>query len=201
VPEAIHEIVPDARLIYCVGDPLERMVSQWVQWYSSDREHRGIDAALADYENPHNPYVCASRYMTQLERYLAHFDPARVLIVDQEDLRHRRAETLRATFAFLEIDEDVTSPEFARVLNTRDEKYRLRPGLGPVWRRIVMPALWKAPPRLRHRLRPRLKRGLSRPIGRPALDPELRRALGDHLAPELARLRKRTGRDFAGWSV
>src|SRR5689334_1125972 len=31
VPERMHELVPDAKLVYVVRDPIDRLVSHWVQ--------------------------------------------------------------------------------------------------------------------------------------------------------------------------
>ena len=38
VPERMHSVVPDAKLIYMVRDPLERIAAHWVHNYAKRRE-------------------------------------------------------------------------------------------------------------------------------------------------------------------
>jgi hypothetical protein len=135
VPKRVSDMLPDVKLIYLVGDPLERMISHWIMWHTkeSDRDPRAINAkeanrslpeVLKEYENPSNPYVCPSMYATQLEQYLEYFPMSQILVLDQEDLRERRLGTLQSVFSFLEVDNSFTSPEFSRKLNQSDGKRR-----------------------------------------------------------------------------
>src|SRR4051812_3543375 len=96
VPERIHALVPDARFVYLVGDPVRRIVSQYLQRVAYEGERRSLAEALADAPDPMNRYVAASRYATQVERYLERFPADRMHVIDQDDLRRRREETLAA---------------------------------------------------------------------------------------------------------
>lgn len=100
VPERIAAVLPDVKLIYVVRDPIERMRSQYAHFRLADYEERSIvDALLHD-----TRYLDWSRYAMQLDRYLAHFLPERILVLRSEELRDDRPAALRRAFAFLGVD-------------------------------------------------------------------------------------------------
>ena len=101
-------IVPDAKLIYLVRDPIDRAVSHYLHVSESGRDDRKLNEALSQFER--NPYVDCSSYAMQLDRYLGHFPRSRILVVQSEALRTRREETLRSVFRFLDVDDSVQSP-------------------------------------------------------------------------------------------
>lgn len=199
VPERIHDAVPEARLVYVVGDPIERAIAHHAQRLTDGTEQRDLASALADHERPDNVYVAASRYASQVRRYLDSFDASRLLIVDQDELRTRTPETLAAIFSFVGVDPGFRSAAFAARLNTREEHRkptalgaRLRGGrLHDAVAGLPLPAPVRDP----------LRRAVSRGIGRPSLSPELRGAIAATLAPEIGWLREFSRRDFSGWSV
>lgn len=194
----IYEAVPEARLIYLVRDPIERIISEFVQWIAAGLEKRPIDEALKDFDDPNNPYVCASRYCTQINRYLEYFDRSALLIIDQKDLRQRRDETIRRVFAFLDVDPDFSSPEFRSELWTRDDFIRYR---GAGWHLRASPigrAFRRLPVRLRLPIS-RAARRMVRSAPRPTLDPVLRRRIAEYLRPEVEELESLTGKRLDLW--
>ena len=46
VPERMHSVIPDAKLIYVVRDPLERIAAHWVHNYAKRREKGDLRATL-----------------------------------------------------------------------------------------------------------------------------------------------------------
>jgi hypothetical protein len=194
----IRAAVPDARLIYLVRDPIERLVSDYVQQVAVGFEERPIDEALADFADPGNWYVCASRYGMQADHYLEHFDRSALLIVEQSELRNSRSATLRRVFEFLGVDPDFDSPAFRPELASREDHLRYR-GLG--WR-LRMSALGRAYRRLPVRARLPISRAARRPfrsVPRPTVDPRLRAELAEFLAPDVERIRALSGRSLAHW--
>src|SRR5262245_24405751 len=96
VPERMHELIPDVKIIYLVRDPIERILSHYMHSRETGRESRSIGAALAEFEN--NKYVDPSRYHLQLQRYLRFFLPTQILVVASEEMRSQRNKTLRSVF-------------------------------------------------------------------------------------------------------
>jgi hypothetical protein len=197
VPARMHAVVPEARLVYVVRDPVARAVSHYLHEYAAGREHRSLREALADTAG--NPYVDASRYATQLEQYLPYYPRERILVVDAEDLRARRTETLRQVFAFLGVRETFEDRRFA----VTKHETRVKRRLGPAGRHLA----WLPDSALVRRLPPMVRRvgwqvlshPLSTPLDPPALDGETRARLVDRLRPEVDRFQALTGHRVAGW--
>lgn len=199
VPERVHSLVPRAKLIYLVRDPLTRLVAHYVEMYGLHFEHRPFEEAVGDRDEGRNLYLAASRYATQVEQYLRYFPPECLLVLEQDELRDERERTLRRVFGFLEIDPEFRSPAFERELNTRAEKVRLR-GAGLLLARSGVIHLGRRVPlRLRAPLSRPLKRAVTREIEPPRLEGDLRARLYEALLPEVDRLRALTGRRYEGW--
>ena len=194
VSRRVHSLIPDARLIYLVRDPVERFVAHYVDNIKLALERRPLDEVLA-LDDGANYFLAASRYATQLERFLACFDQSRILVLDQRDLLHRRAETMRSVFAFLGVDPDFTSPAFSRELNAHVDK----PGLSRFGHWAYTSE--RLPARVRSLVVRHGGRLLTRRVPIPRLSDPQRERLLEHLAPEAERLRALTGQPFAGWSV
>ncbi len=199
VPERIHRVLPWARIVYVVRHPIDRMVSLYGHHRAAGWERRPIDQALLQDAR----YADSSRYAFQLEQYVAHFDPDRILVVRAEDLSARPEVVIRRVWQFLGVDPDVAVPQdaFDGRSNTRDDQ-RV-----PTW-------WWWATGELLLRLhagrlvpdvvvRHNRSRLLTRPI-RPderTVDPDVRARLEDVLRPDLERLRPWLGDGDDGWGL
>jgi Sulfotransferase family len=106
VPERMAQLVPQARLIYVVRDPIDRMQSMYMHQVSAGRERRRAVAALLD-----DRYLWPSRYGFQLAAFLDHFDRSQVLVIASEVLRDRPGEALRAVFGHLAVDPAAGDPD------------------------------------------------------------------------------------------
>lgn len=201
VPERISSLVPKAKLVYILRDPIERVVAHYVEWLSLGFERRPLREAVGMLEES-NPYICSSLYASQLEAYLAFFPMEQILVLDQADLLERRESTLAEVFDFLGVDSGYSSPEFRRVMNPRADKVALN--------RV---GRWMARKRTLRRgvLRPLLAsdvqpwKGLNHLVSRPASTPVLGQWASERLrecfSHDVARLRQRTGKEFSTWSV
>jgi hypothetical protein len=189
VPERMSQLVPEAKLIYLVRDPVERFIAHYVEHYSLGFERRPFEQVAADLR-PENQVLAGSRYATQLEQYLEAFPTTQMLVVDQEGLRTRRRETLTEVFGFLGVDPGFWSPQFEELHNER-KRVRYNDFARWLYRRgLFEPA---------RRLLPRRVLGPS--IKRPVLEGNLRAGVIADLVGEAARFRKLTGLPFESWSV
>ncbi|HSM06108.1 MAG TPA: sulfotransferase [Longimicrobiales bacterium] len=198
VPERMHAVVPDARLIFVVRDPLKRALSQYRHYCADRREDRSAEEALG---KPGSKYIVRSRYAFQLDRYLPIYPLERILVVQQERLLDRREETLSDIFRWLGVDPTFRSPLFGFRRHRSDRKRR-RTDLGE---RIAASAPGRAvaglPTPWRWMLEDVLYHPFSRPVPRPALSEALWTRLQAELRKDAERLREVTGQAFEGWSV
>jgi hypothetical protein len=206
VPRRIHETIPDVRLIYVVRDPIDRVVAHYAQHRTNGKESRSIDeavtSALRDGDDPVNPYVCMSRYATQVEQYLPYFPLERIHVIDNAEMQRDRRAVLREAFAFLGVDASFDTPRFDEVLNTKRDQVRFSP-LGARLRdsRFARLVHARVPRKVRAPVTKPLTRVLSKRVERPDLSPPVRDELRAELAPEVERLRGLTGKPFESWSV
>jgi hypothetical protein len=199
-PRRMNEAVPDAKLIYLVRDPVSRTISHYHHRVSVENERRTLDEALGDFADPYSLYTCASRYALQLELYLQYYPQDQIMIVDQADLRSRRAATLAEIFSFLSVDTSFVSSRFDEEINTERERRTYSDFI--VWvRRAQASPLQRLPRPLRVALRQTGERLLSKPLAPPVVDEALRHRLRELYVDEAERLRMLTGKTFSTWTV
>lgn len=203
VAQRMHELVPEAKLIYLVRDPIERIVSDYMGHYANRLEHQPISDAVAP--SPTNEYVCRSRYHAQLEQFLRYYPRERILVLSQSELMRERRASLRRVFGFLDVDPSFDSARFDEIKRPSTELRRINDRFSRASRTLLPTPGGRLEGRLSWRTRARMKRILyrpvSRPLRRPQLEPKLRAALVEYLKPDTDRLRDLTGIRFQGWSV
>ena len=200
-PERISMLLPDARFIYLVRDPIDRTVSHYLHRVAVENERRTFADALGDVDDPANPYTCPSRYATQLERYLEYFPPEQILVIDQVELLGERQQTLRSVFSFLGVDEGFVSPDFNEERGASASRRRYSTRYLRASERAAASPLRLLPRRTRRSLRGALERLTFRPLEKPSISPDLRQRLGRLYSPEVSRLRTLTGKPFSNWSL
>ena len=196
VAERMAALVPDAKLVYLVRDPIERTLSGYHHQRALALENRPLAAALSDTNE--SRHIWRSRYAAQLELFLEHFPLEQILVVDSHELRTRRRETLTRIFRFLGVREWFWADAFALEHNKRRSRRRTLLGAG-VWVGTVK-VLGKPRTHAVARRLPALM-PLSRPLEPPVADDDLRRKLEGVFRDDVARLRDYTGLEFATWSV
>lgn len=196
VPERMAEVIPEARLIYLVRDPIDRIAAHWVHNYSKGRHSGELEATIV---KPKTSYIDRSRYAMQLERFLAVYPREQIMVLEQDDLRLSRAETLRRVFEFTGADPEFTDRRFASERHKTKRKTRLT-ALGKrlearrarARRTLLSPQAWAVA-----RSYWPLGARIERPRVLPAIPDE---ALAE-LRADAERLRELTGRDFENWSL
>jgi hypothetical protein len=198
--ERIASLVPSARLVFMVRDPIDRAVASYVEERFQGLDTRSLGEAFADVDDPYNPYLSASRYAEQLAPYRELFDPAQLLVLALRDLETDPDGTLTRVFEFLGVDPAHAVDTTARH-NVGDAKYEYG-RVGTRLRRTMAGKVVTAlPPGARAVVRRSARRLLSRPMERPLLPPEVRRRVADALAPDVEEFRRLTGRAFDDWSL
>lgn len=202
VPRRMHSLVPDAKLIYMVRDPVDRIVSQYIHNYTKRRPRGGPGGrgervkrgkGLADTVlEPGTTYIPRSSYHLQLQRFLEFYPESSILVLAQNDLRseHDRPATLRKVFRFLGIDDSFEHKKFSQLRHQTQMKQR-KTRMGVLGERLPE-AVWT-------RLEGRVK--TVEAVERPKVDDNLERELSARLKDDIDRLREFTGRDFGDWSI
>jgi hypothetical protein len=196
VPARMHSIVPEARLVYMVRDPIERMISHWIHRYAAGSETRPLADAVHD-----AGYLNRSLYWTQILAYLEHYPRSRILVISMEDLADNCSATLRRVFEFLEVDPDLpASPPDLRLHRSDRKRVKTRAGAwiekSPLGQGVDASPQW-----LKWRLREIVYRPFSREVQRPALSERDRAALAERLREDTNRFREFAGHDFVDWNV
>lgn len=199
VAERMYSVVPDAKLIYLVRDPIDRMLSHYVHSYANHTEHRDAAEALSDLQSP---YVTWSQYFMQLEQYLQYYPRENILVVDQSDLYHNRLSTLQRVFRFLGVDDSFEHPDFSKTQNLTSIKGRNNP-IGVLLHMILdkVSHLDVIGPYVRIIWEKRIVWTFSKPIAQPTISPKLREQLAKCFKDDVRKLRKFTGLSFESWTL
>jgi len=199
VPERMHGLIPDAKLIYIVRDPLVRMWSHFafVTPVSDPEEFRH---ALTPLDT--NPFVAGSRQCLQLEQYLPYFPLEQILVLTYAELRHNRRETLARVFRFLEVEETYYDSECEAELNISRVFPREHTALSKLVAAVADLHLGRwIPTRVGVPMRNWGLRLFSKPPSRPLMDASLEGRLREIFSKDANRLRRLTGLPLAHWSV
>lgn len=199
-PHRIARLSPQARIIYLLRDPVERMRSQYVDLVASGREPRDITAALLTGAT----YTYPSRYALQIEQYLRVLDREQILLVTSDDLRNDRAGTLARIYGFLGVSTDIAVPTDVRQEHNRGEVKRMpRPYVRRV-RTFAARRGWNPRPvrllaALEHAGSPWTTTDI--PADRRTVPAELRARLAEMLRPDLERLAQWMPAGFDAWGI
>ena len=100
-PERMARVVPEARLLYLVRDPVERAISQYEHHVRDGTEHRPVEEAILDLGSQ---YLSRGRYFDRLAPFLRHFDELQIHVVVLEQLRDHRRRELTTVFEHVGAD-------------------------------------------------------------------------------------------------
>ena len=192
VPERMARVVPKARLVYVVRDPVARMQSMYMHQVSAGRERRAPETALLD-----DRYLGPSLYGFQLATFLDYFDRSQVLVIASEVLRDRPREALSAVFEHLAVDPAAVD---------LDQRHRDHRSIDkPVPRLHDLEWLPRRQVKLNPRWRPDQRTGLTRllttrraRVDESAISREVRDRLAERLAADLRRFEQLLGHQVPG---
>ena len=136
VPKRMHSVIPDARLIYLVREPMERMRSMFRHRVSAGSETRAFAAAVADDPN----YRETSRYISHVGAFLKHFNKKQMLVITSEQLAADPQGTIGAVHAHIGVVPTELSTDKGRRDVTADQRLE-----STVSRRLkANPSYWRA---------------------------------------------------------
>ena len=184
VPRRLRSVVPDARFIYLVRDPVERVWSQYLHNLANGRESRTLERAIREDAQ----YLDVSRYHQQLVQYLEIFPRERILIQVFEEMVKAPEATVRAVCEFLGVDSSYQAPTTDVAFNASGEKIAASRGL-----RLIRSL--KLHDRVPWRLRRHLKQmGTPLPCRRDVLTQPLKKQIVEALGDDTQRFFEIIGR-------
>lgn len=206
-PALIRDLVPDARLIAVVREPIDRSWSHF-GYVHDDLGDRTVAAFAEAVERelplPYEPYrtgthfVRLSAYAAQLRRYREVFPPEQLLVVSYDDLVGATAATLARICRFLGVDDTFAFDTEVRYNPSSGQQSlvarvdRLARPAYPYLKRTLPAAVTGALARRRARLRAAQRRD-----ERPPIPSALLARLTEHFAPDVEWLASECGIVFA----
>jgi hypothetical protein len=129
IPHRIRALLPDAKLICVLRDPVERAYSHYLMSVLDGIEARSFDDAISSLIQPHsleksravptdtNSYIAYGEYARVLTGFTNVFPRDQLLVLYSDELNSRPAAVLESIFRFLGVTENVA-------LTNLDVRYR-----------------------------------------------------------------------------
>ncbi len=190
VPARMYSILPDAKLIYVLRDPIERIVSHYVHNYARGRESRAFSQVVKDTSSN---YIQTSKYYFQIQAFLEYYSDRQLLILESEQLNKYTTNVLSIVFRFLGISANYDPTLLEERFHESSDKKRLSRLERSLCRRTNNPYLLAS---IRKITKP-----WRQSIERPTLSPKDRQMLVEEIAPDIEKLRQFTGLTFSDWSL
>lgn len=202
VPQRMHSLIPDAKLIYILRDPVDRIISEYRHYRADGSERRLPTEALRDLKD--NQYVYNSKYFTQLKQFLEYYSEDNIFITTTEELNKQPQQTIQKVFTFLNVDDSFYHPDFTKRLHVSDEK-RLKNTVGLFLTKKfrnseIKNKIRSALPSFINQAYVSMTRSNS-VVEKVTLDDTLKQRLIDELQGDIHQLRHYTGNRFADWCV
>jgi hypothetical protein len=205
--ERIHKLIPYAKIILVLRDPVDRAHSNWSHLWGAGLESEADFLAAVALEPrrraagwaPFWHYTDLGMYGSQLVHLLQYFDRSQVLLLRFRDLRDEPTATLDRVCAFLGVATgviDTVPPENVR-------RYVEDNGVNAILRRLL-----RTGGQFGHHFPPVVRRAASNPLlallhrrhgRRPRVTPEQRAALLPRFAGEIRKLQDVSGESYADW--
>jgi hypothetical protein len=198
VPERMHALIPDARLIYLMRDPIQRIISHHVHAAAVGLSSGSIEECL---NSPNNNYVQYSQYYIQLKHYLKYFALSQICIITSEDLYISRYKTLQQIFRFLEVDPAYYSSQFTTLKNTYADispKSAFARYLDSVTNHNIR---FLIPETMRSAIRKMIFSRFKDRVAKPILNDRLKSQLMNFLKDDINQLRVLTNQKFEKWCL
>jgi len=211
VPERMQAVIPDAKLIYLMRDPVKRSYSHFVhRWSREVHEREPFTESFSEFVARDPMCLDSSDYATQVDRFLTCYPREQLLLLTLEELVSDPRRTLGRVFGFLAV-EDISAemPLGRRENETRsflEDKAR-RSVMGRsravrLARKLASPVL---PKRTKNWI---YERFVATKVGRkraaqflpPPLSDAERAEVTQRFAPRNAALRDAYGVDISAWS-
>jgi hypothetical protein len=204
IAKRIYDFNPEAKIIYIVREPLDRLQSVWKQtlhsghWYQevyqSIFNKEGIGLMPIDFEEAllnYPPFIEATKYYTHLNNYRKYFDDENILLLFYEDLKKDQSIIEEQICRFLNVEQFTNTK--SKHSNKSSEKKRY-----PFWfknlsKRNQLRIKYVIPPILFDQL-------IKRPVGNVRLNQGIEKKVYSILEEEISKILEYGNKPHNFWS-
>jgi hypothetical protein len=187
--------VPNAKLLYIIRNPIERVASHWAWGIASGRPWGSINKAVWEVDR----LIEMSLYWRQLSRYREHFDDEQIKVLFLEDLKADPQSFFKECGRFLGVDSD--GFDFEEAATPKNRTADKRTDTHPAQRLRQWSGFWTLKEFLPNSV-VRLGERMLRHDGEmePDWNVDVRREVEERLAPDAARMLDYCNRPQDLWS-
>ena len=124
--ERIAKSLPEAKLIYIVRHPLERIVSNWRMGAWMHKDFPAFNQAVRE-ESLRPLLIDRSKYWFQISAYRDYFLDERIMVLFLKELQSNPCQVLQRCYEFLGVDSVSEPSQIGGVYNTAEKRQAERP--------------------------------------------------------------------------
>lgn len=129
VAKRMYELMPDAKLIFMLRNPVKRAYSAYWMYYIDGTENLSFEEAVWRTDS-FRDYLERGKYANQIREFLKYFDKEQIMILISEDFRENREERMKEVFDFIGVKKvDLKMPDIHVGGMPRSEMLRRLSGL------------------------------------------------------------------------
>lgn len=199
--QRIQEMIPEARLIFVLRDPVSRAFSQY--WYDLRcgliEPYRSFEDVVSSPATPQERDVIEMGfYDEQIERFVDRFDREQMLVLRSRDLQKATKGTVKRVAQFIGVDPERVPEQYERHNQTQYvQKRGAYNAIRTVWK-PVRSQVESVFPKLADKLRTTVRNIVST-NERPDMTNAMRKQLSQIYAPHTERLTRYVDLDLSHW--
>jgi hypothetical protein len=193
-PHRLRRLLPQARLIAQLRNPIERAYSDYCMHYRRGQVSKDVDRYLDAARTPIPRLLDDGFYYRHLMSFLRVFATAQIRVLLYDDIRQRPSELFRDVCGYLGIDDTVAPQSVEQRVKDKDT-----PVIRPSARRVLAPLKAFVAPYRQKRAFVSVRSLVARTLRYPPLSPALHERLAALYAEDIASLSALLGRDLSMW--
>lgn len=193
-PHRLHRLLPQARLIAQLRNPIDRAYSDYCMHYRRAQVSKDIARYLDPGRTPIPRLLEDGFYHRHLTNFMRVFPSEQIKVLLYDDIRTRPDQVFREICSYLGIDDTLAPQTVERRVKDKDT-----PVVPPSARRVLAPLKEPVRPYRRTRAFGAIRSLIARTLRYPPLTPELRQRLATCYADDIAGLSELLGRDLSMW--
>ena len=194
VPARMAAMVPDARLIIQLRDPVQRAYSDYKMYFRRGTVSGNPEEYLSTPDNAYPRFLCDGLYGEHISRWLEHFPREQILCFRFEDVISRPREIVEQMSAHIGTD-----PVYDELLAKKSENDSAAQLLPLPMRQVLAPLKKTVEPLRGQPIFEATRAMFAREVKYPALSDDLRKRLADFYREDIMLTEKLLEVDLSSW--